>query len=53
MVNGLRQKRVLISSAGPNANILKVRPPMCFNQDNADLFLKTLDEVLYEICTDE
>ncbi|MFT5929979.1 MAG: 4-aminobutyrate aminotransferase-like enzyme [Oceanospirillaceae bacterium] len=53
VVNGLRQKRVLISSAGPNANILKVRPPMCFNQDNADLFLKTLAEVLTEISADE
>jgi len=48
-VNGLRQKRVLISSAGPHANVLKVRPPMCFSQENADLFLKTFEEVLAEI----
>jgi 4-aminobutyrate aminotransferase-like enzyme len=29
LVNGLRRKRVLISAAGPNANVLKVRPLLC------------------------
>jgi 4-aminobutyrate aminotransferase-like enzyme len=46
VVNGLRQKHVLISSAGPHANILKIRPPLTFAQQDADLFLQTLDEVL-------
>jgi len=46
VVNGLREKRVLISSAGPSANILKIRPPLPFSKDNADLFLSTMDEVL-------
>ena len=46
VVNGLRQKHVLISSAGPHANVLKIRPPLTFTQQNADLFLQTLDEVL-------
>ena len=46
LVNGLRQKRVLISSAGPHANVLKIRPPLVFTQQNADQFLQTLDEVL-------
>jgi 4-aminobutyrate aminotransferase-like enzyme len=46
VVNGLRQKHVLISSAGPHANILKIRPPLTFTQQDADLFLLTLDEVL-------
>jgi 4-aminobutyrate aminotransferase-like enzyme len=46
LVNGLRQKRVLISSAGPFANVLKVRPPLPFTRDNADQFLQTFDEVL-------
>jgi 4-aminobutyrate aminotransferase-like enzyme len=46
VVNGLREKRVLISSAGPHANVLKIRPPLPFSKDNADLFLSTMDEVL-------
>ena len=46
VVNGLRDRRVLIGSAGPFANILKIRPPLPFSRDNADLFLATLDDVL-------
>lgn len=46
VVNGLRQRRVLISATGPAANILKIRPPLVFSKENADLFLATLDEVL-------
>lgn len=46
VVNGLRQRRVLISATGPAANILKIRPPLVFSKENADLFLDTLDEVL-------
>lgn len=46
VVNGLRQRRVLISATGPAANILKIRPPLVFSQENADLFLDTLGEVL-------
>jgi 4-aminobutyrate aminotransferase-like enzyme len=46
VVNGLREARVLISSAGPHANILKVRPPLPFSRDNADLLLATMDKVL-------
>ncbi len=49
IVNGLRRKRVLISAAGPNANVLKVRPPLVFTQAHADVFLGALGEVLAEI----
>jgi 4-aminobutyrate aminotransferase-like enzyme len=48
LVNGLRRKRVLISAAGPNANVLKVRPPIIFSRSNVDYFVETLDEVLTE-----
>ena len=30
IVNGLRERRVLISAAGPHANVLKIRPPLVF-----------------------
>ena len=49
IVNGLRRKRVLISAAGPSANVLKVRPPLIFTKAHADAFLGALDEVLAEI----
>jgi 4-aminobutyrate aminotransferase-like enzyme len=46
IVNALREKRVLISSAGVFSNILKIRPPLVFSKDNADLLLAKLDEAL-------
>lgn len=46
VVNSLREKRVLISSAGLHSNILKIRPPLVFSKDNADLLLAKLDEAL-------
>ncbi len=49
VVNGLRARNVLISAAGMSANVLKIRPPLVFSKDNADLFLTTLADVLAEI----
>jgi 4-aminobutyrate aminotransferase-like enzyme len=49
LVNGLRDKRVLISAAGPAANVLKIRPPLVFGIDHADLFLTAMEETLGEI----
>ncbi|MDB5630168.1 MAG: aminotransferase class III-fold pyridoxal phosphate-dependent enzyme [Tardiphaga sp.] len=46
LVNGLRDKRVLISAAGPFANVLKIRPPLVFSRGHADRFLSAMDEVL-------
>ncbi|MGL4278837.1 MAG: aspartate aminotransferase family protein, partial [Albidovulum sp.] len=46
IVNGLRQKRVLISATAKAGNVLKIRPPLTFSRENADLFLSRLDEVL-------
>jgi len=46
VVNRLREARVLISATGPRANVLKIRPPLVFSQENADLFLDRLDKAL-------
>ncbi len=46
LVNGLRERFVLISASGPHANVLKIRPPLVFSRANADLFLATMEEVL-------
>jgi 4-aminobutyrate aminotransferase-like enzyme len=46
LINGMRDRGVLISRIGPHDNVLKIRPPMVFTKEHADLLLETLDEVL-------
>jgi 4-aminobutyrate aminotransferase-like enzyme len=46
IVNGLRGRRVLISSAGSHGNILKIRPPLVFTTEHADLLVERLDQTL-------
>ena len=48
VVNDLRNKGILMSKIGEHDNVLKLRPPLCFSQDNADLLISTLDDVLGE-----
>jgi 4-aminobutyrate aminotransferase-like enzyme len=47
-VNRLRERGVLTGTDGPHHNVLKIRPPLVFSEADADLFLKTLAEVLEE-----
>lgn len=47
VVNRMKQlHRVLVSSDGPNDNVIKLKPPMCFNRENADEFLLGFRECL-------
>lgn len=46
VVNGLRRRQVLLSATGPEANVLKIRPPLVFQREHADLLVERLDEVL-------
>ncbi|WP_425839791.1 aspartate aminotransferase family protein [Streptomyces fractus] len=46
VVNGLRERRVLISATGAHGNVLKIRPPLVFDTNDADRLLSTLGEVL-------
>jgi len=48
VVNQLKQKGILISSDGPDHNVLKIKPPLVFNKENADYLLDTLESVLSE-----
>ena len=43
LVNLMRERGVLISRIGPHDNILKIRPPMVFAREHADLLVDTLD----------
>jgi 4-aminobutyrate aminotransferase-like enzyme len=49
IVNGLRRRRVLISATGPDASVLKIRPPLVFGASDADRLLTQLDTVLAEL----
>ena len=45
-VNLLRREGVLIGSTGQYDNVLKIRPPLVFSRENADLLLQKLAVVL-------
>ena len=42
IMNRMRQDRILIGTTGKNSNILKIRPPLVFQKDHADLLLNGL-----------
>lgn len=46
LVNLMREAGVLVSRIGRFDNVLKMRPPMVFGRDHADLLLATLDDCL-------
>jgi 4-aminobutyrate aminotransferase-like enzyme/aminoglycoside phosphotransferase (APT) family kinase protein len=46
VINALRHEGVLVGSDGKGGNVLKIRPPIVFNRDHADLAAAALDRVL-------
>ena len=46
IANAMKDKGVLIGKIGMHDNVLKIRPPLPFSKDNADLLLSVLDDVL-------
>jgi 4-aminobutyrate aminotransferase-like enzyme len=46
IVNHLRRRGVLIGAAGPDGNVLKIRPPLVFGRAEAAVFLERMAEVL-------
>lgn len=49
IVEILKSKGVLISNAGHYRNVLKLRPPLVFDLDNANLLLETLNQAFREV----
>jgi 4-aminobutyrate aminotransferase and related aminotransferases len=45
----MKEEYILVSSDGPDRNVLKLKPPLVFSHDNVDHFVKILDKVLTEI----
>jgi len=48
IVDGLRQRGVLVGRTGPHSNVLKIRPPLVFADEHAVLMADTLAAVLAE-----
>lgn len=46
VVEAMKAKHVLLSTEGPDHNVLKIKPPIVFSRANAEEFLNKLDEVL-------
>lgn len=46
LVEDMRERGVLISRIGPHDNVLKMRPPLVFTHEHADLLLGHLDAAL-------
>jgi 4-aminobutyrate aminotransferase-like enzyme len=46
LINDMRRGGVLISTIGHHGNVLKMRPPMVFGREHADIVLGALDAAL-------
>ena len=49
VVNGLREKRILISTTGIHGNVLKIRPPLIWQREHVDMFVDALDTLLSDL----
>jgi 4-aminobutyrate aminotransferase-like enzyme len=48
VVNRLRDRGILAGTDGPHHNVIKLRPPLIFSEEDADLFVATLESILQE-----
>ena len=48
VVERMKSRKILLSTEGPGHNVLKFKPPMVFNQRDAEHFLAELEQVLCE-----
>lgn len=48
IANRMRSLGILMSTDGPDHNVLKIKPPMVFGMDNADFLLGMLERVMGE-----
>jgi 4-aminobutyrate aminotransferase-like enzyme/Ser/Thr protein kinase RdoA (MazF antagonist) len=49
VANRMRELGVLVGIDGPRGNVLKIRPPLVFDENHARQFADTLDQALREI----
>ena len=48
VANRMREHGILLGTDGPYHNVLKIRPPMPFDEENADLLVQTFESILEE-----
>ena len=48
IANRMKACGILLSTDGPFHNVLKIKPPLVFNEANADFLVTTLDRILEE-----
>jgi 4-aminobutyrate aminotransferase-like enzyme len=48
VVNRLRECGILAGTDGPHHNVIKLRPPLIFSEEDADLFVRRLELILQE-----
>ena len=48
LANRMRDLGILVSTDGPDHNVIKIKPPLCFSIEDADRLVSSLDRLLYE-----
>jgi len=48
LVNRMRERGILMSTDGPFDNILKIKPPLCFQPRDADFLMASMEKILRE-----
>ena len=46
LIEYFKQHKILLSTEGPYYNVLKIKPPLVFNQDDADRFIAVFEQGL-------
>ena len=46
VVNDLKEMNILTSLDGPGENVIKIKPPLCFNENNVNTLVSALNQVL-------
>ena len=46
VVNRMREEGVLVGTDGPFHNVIKIRPPMCFDEGDADHLVSVLERII-------
>jgi len=49
IVNQMKDQKILLSTDGPDHNVIKIKPPMIFNRENANELILKLSDVLGNI----
>lgn len=44
----MKEEHILLSTDGPDANVIKMKPPMVFTKENVDEVVSALDRILKE-----